>query len=164
MKIIIDSGILMNLNYLPEIVGEFYTSTSALNELKSQISKNIFDLFNSKNKLTILDPKEKERKIVIETINKIGQVPLSDPDIDILAIALMLNESGNSMIYSDDYGLRNVAHQLKLQSSGVKTTGGDSLRKFRYICKACSKSYNQKIEECHVCGHTNFLRKRRKKK
>ncbi|OLS28517.1 MAG: Endoribonuclease Nob1 [Candidatus Heimdallarchaeota archaeon LC_2] len=154
----------MNLNYLPEIVGEIYTSNSAVSELKSQISKNIFNMFKSQNKLTIVDPEGKERKIVINTINKIGQLSLSDPDIDILAIALKLNEIENVLIYSDDYGLRNVAHQLKLQSTGVKTTGGDTLRKFKYICKACSASYNQKIDECNVCGHTNFLRRRRRNK
>lgn len=154
----------MNLNYLPEIEGEFYTSHSAIKELKSQISKNIFDMFKSQNKVTLLDPGKKQIEIVIDTINKIGQLSLSDPDIDILAIALQLNESENIIIYSDDYGLRNVAHQLKLQSSGVKTSGGDSLRKYKYTCKACSASYNQKIDECTTCGHNSFSRKKRRKK
>ena len=163
MKVIFDSGIIMNLDHLPDIVGVFYTTQLAIDEIKSPQSKHLFELFNEKHRVSVVIPSPKYVTVVENRSKSIGQIKLSDTDKEILALALMLGEQGEVILLSDDYGLRNVGHELEINSRGVKTKGGNQLRRFSYICTACKAMFSERIEECDTCGNTKFTRRRRKK-
>ncbi|MHA2100173.1 MAG: hypothetical protein ACW99A_15975, partial [Candidatus Kariarchaeaceae archaeon] len=141
--------------------GEFYTTNIAIDEIRSSQSKNIFEIFRAQHQVTVLDPKATYIHLVEQVSQQIGQLKLSSIDYSVLALATMLNEDDEVLILSDDYGLRNVAHELKLSSRGVKTKGGDQLRKYKYVCTACNSMVNERVAECDNCGNISFKRKRR---
>jgi rRNA maturation endonuclease Nob1 len=162
MKVIFDSGIIMNLDHLPKLQGEFYTTNYAIEEIRSSQSKNIFEIFQSQHRISVFDPEEKYVEIVESTSKFMGQIELSKTDTSVIALALMFSEQNDKvLLISDDYGLRNVAHELKIKSKGLKTKGGSQLRKFRYICTACNFEFNERVDECDNCGNQSFKRKRR---
>lgn len=163
MKVVFDSGIIMNLDHLPDITGEFYTTQLALDEIKSHQAKHLFELFRERYRVSILSSDVTYFNEVEKCSKSIGQIKLSHTDKGILALALMLSEEDDVLLLSDDYGLRNVAHELELQSKGVKTKGGNQLRKFSYMCTACNSIFSERVEECDTCGNNKFTRRRRKK-
>ncbi|MFV2015633.1 MAG: NOB1 family endonuclease [Candidatus Heimdallarchaeota archaeon] len=160
---IFDSGIIMNIDHLPDIKGEFYTTQLAIDELQSPQAKHLFELFREKYRVSILIPDARYLKEVKKCSKSIGQIKLSETDVGILALALMLKEEGDVLLLSDDYGLRNVGHELELKSKGIKTKGGNQLRKYNYECSACKSIFSERIEECDICGNNKFTPRRRKK-
>lgn len=163
MIAVLDSGILMNIHYLPEIKESIYLTNSVLHEVKSNIAKNMLDLFLADKKITIMDPDPKYFDKIKQIEKKMGSKKLSTTDKEILALGLQLVELDNEVIiYTDDYGIRNIAHELNIKSQGIKTTGGDEKREYSYRCTACSNVYNFSIDECEVCGHNKLSKFRRK--
>ncbi|MHA2249567.1 MAG: NOB1 family endonuclease [Candidatus Kariarchaeaceae archaeon] len=156
MKVIIDSGVLMNIQVIPDIAGELYTCQSILREIKSGLASNILDLLSANQKIRVLEPDKRHLAKIDDISSKIGQTSLSPPDKDLLALALMLSETDPVTIISDDYGIRNVAHALRIQSQGFKTKRGNKARRYKFICRGCRKQYSQKIEICDICGTLLF--------
>ncbi len=158
MKIVIDSGIFMNISYLPEIEGDIYIPSSILDEVKSYNAKNVMDLALANQKVITLHPE----KIYIQKINDLarsmGQTRLSPQDVEVLALALSLSEHDEVMIITDDYGLKNIAHQLKMKTMGMKTSKGNKRREYSFICLACNSKFSRTIDECETCGHNKFKR------
>ena len=162
MIAVLDSGIFMNMEKLPEFLKStpgmfFYMPNSVIGELKSEMAKTTFAL--SSVHIQGMSPERKYVQQVQKKTREIGQKKLSDYDIDVLALALMLGERDEVVIYSDDYGVRNVAHALQLESRGVKTSGGKKLRKYYYICVACKSRFDEAVDECDICGHAKFHRR-----
>jgi rRNA maturation endonuclease Nob1 len=162
MKTVIDSGILMNTNLLPSIDGEVYLPSSVKNEIQSRLALNIYELFSSQQKITIMDPDRHFLTQIDEIATELGQRGLSTTDKEVLALALQLTQLDEEVVlYSDDYGVRNIAHHLELPSQGITTQGGHQKRSYGYLCLACGARYSNTITECDTCGHTEFRRYRR---
>ncbi|MCE7737516.1 MAG: hypothetical protein GPJ54_21680 [Candidatus Heimdallarchaeota archaeon] len=153
----------MNSDHLPDITGEFYTTQLAIDEIQSTQARHLFELFREKYRVSIITADATFVAKVEKCSKSIGQIKLSATDKGILALALMLKEQDEVLLLSDDYGLRNVGHELELQSKGVKTKGGNQLRKFTYMCTACKTVFPERTEECDTCGNKKFTRRRRKK-
>ena len=158
MKTVIDSGIFMNISYLPSIEGDIYIPSSILEEVKSYTAKNVMDLALANQKVLSLQPEEKYIKKINELARSMGQTRLSKQDIEVLALALSLSEHDDVLILTDDYGLKNIAHELKLKTKGMKTSKGSQKRKYDFICLACDSKFNFSIDECEICGHNQFKR------
>lgn len=158
MKTVIDSGIFMNISYLPGIEGDIYIPSSILEEVKSYSAKNVMDLALANQKILSLQPEETYIKKIKEIARSMGQTRLSQQDIEVLALALSLSEHDEVMIITDDYGLKNIAHELKMKTKGMKTSKGDRKRKYTFICLACDSKFNFSIDECEICGHNKFKR------
>ena len=161
MKVILDSGIFMNLSHIPDLQGDLYMSEITLSEVKSYTAQHILDLAMEKYGITVLDPPYDAIEKIKSAARKMGQGKLSDQDIEVLALALFLSGDDEVLILSDDYGLRNVAHEVKIPSRGIKTQSGNQRRLYKFICNACGASYPHNIDECDVCGHNSFKRRRR---
>jgi rRNA maturation endonuclease Nob1 len=158
MKTVIDSGIFMNISYLPSIEGDIYIPSSILEEVKSYTAKNVMDLALANRKVLSLQPEEKYIKIINELARSMGQTRLSKQDIEVLALALSLSEHDEVMILTDDYGLKNIAHELKMKTKGMRTSKGNQKRIYAFICLACDSKFNFSIDECEICGHNKFKR------
>jgi UPF0271 protein len=161
MKYVVDAGIFMNQQILPSIDGEIYLCRSMLEEIKNQLTKNIFNLLLSTHKISEIEPEKEYLRKVELSMERIGQISLSKPDKDLLAVALMLSKFDQVILISDDYALRNVAHDLQINSKGSKTQGGGELRKYNYTCNACGKAFKGTVNDCDICGNTRFRRIRR---
>jgi len=127
---------------------EWYTTQSVMNELrKGRAAKDaglLTDIY-----LKVLIPAKEGRARVEAQAKQTGDIDrLSDTDLDVLALALELGAT----IVSDDYSIQNVARAMKIEyisgvQSGIKEVYTWSLR-----CKGCGRFYENKIDNCPVCG------------
>ena len=74
-------------------------------------------------------------------------VRLSNADVDLLALASDLG----ALLISEDYSVQNVAEVLSIcwTSVGKPIT---EVRKWRYRCKGCLKVFDERHDDCPVCG------------
>ena len=161
MIAVIDAGIVMNTALLPILTGDITIPSSVLAEIKSQQAKHILEIMIAEKRLSVISPLPKYLQKIKTVVSNMGQNRLSMQDMDVLAVALMMTKQDEVILYSDDYGVRNVAHELRIQSSGVTTSGGNKKRKYKYQCTACGRMYHYLVDDCDICGHTKFKRYRR---
>ena len=153
MPIIIDSGLFMNTSNIPSFDDNVYTTSLVINEIQHTKTDYLFELFKSKNKVTILEPTQDDVDKIIKQAKNIGQKDLSNTDIHVLALCLQFD---TPLLISDDYDVRNVAHSLNIVSKGNTTTGGNKLRKYKFKCSGCGKMYSKSLSECDICGTEKF--------
>ncbi|MDH5401288.1 MAG: hypothetical protein OEY49_02250 [Candidatus Heimdallarchaeota archaeon] len=161
MIYIIDSGILINQSVIPDLHIEdevVYTTQNVLNELKSSLSRSVLILFEEKYKITVINPSLINIDSVKKTISKIGENKLSMQDIELLALAVELRNNDMVIIFTDDYAIMNIAHELEITVNNIKTTGGSQKRRYKFKCKSCGKYYNREQLDCEICGSQQFIR------
>ncbi|GBC73408.1 hypothetical protein HRbin04_00809 [archaeon HR04] len=138
---------------------QYYTTSSVLNEVRHiKQSIDAMDLLVNTGKLIVADPKQEYIEEVRAYAEKIGEYDLSDADISIIALALMLQQSYEVTIASDDYGIANVAMVMGLSISYTTSRGIRYPGKWVRYCKVCRITYNDASKVCRVCG--NKLRSR----
>ncbi|WP_292459718.1 type II toxin-antitoxin system VapC family toxin [Methanothermococcus sp.] len=127
--------------------GEHYTTYGIIKEVKTK--KEVVELAIEYGKLRIREPKtetvEKVKKMSIKT----GDT-LSKNDMDILALAMDLN----GILYTDDYGLQNVAKRLNVKVKCIVSEGIKERFTWKLVCKGCKKMYDIDYfdEVCEICG------------
>lgn len=79
---------------------------------------------------------------------------LSYADVEILALALDLNENKNNQIFilTDDYAIQNVANYLNLKFKTISQRGITKNFKWHYRCPGCGKQFKASIKICPICG------------
>ncbi len=117
-------------------------------------------------KLRVKTPDEVYRNKVEASSTIVGDVRfLSEADMDLLALALELEELGeNPLIITDDYSIQNVADTLSLDFVPLMTSGIRYRLDWRIYCPACHRKYPSayKFKTCETCG-TDLKRKPLKK-
>jgi UPF0271 protein len=82
-------------------------------------------------------------------------VVLSKADIEVLALALDLKETGlTPAIVSDDYAIQNVSETLGIEHASLATFGISQKFDWIYYCPACFRRYTTEDagQTCRVCG------------
>lgn len=135
--------------------------------VKEEISENSMASLKVKiaeesGKLAIRMPDEDSLKKVRESATNVGDAFfLSEPDTQVLALALQLRTQGYApLIATDDYSIQNVASRLGMQFTSLITFGiRRELRWIRY-CPACRRKYppDYGSKTCEICG-TQLKRK-----
>ena len=142
--------------------GEHYTTSSIVEEVKSK--RDIIYLALEYGKLYVREPKretvEMVKRISIETGDN-----LSHSDIEILALTVDLG----GVLYTDDYGLQNVARKLSVPFKPVVSKGIRKEFVWRLVCKGCKRIYSIDYMEdvCEICGsplERKMIKKERMKK
>ena len=148
MKVkVLDASAIIH-GYNPAIEdGEHYITPDVLEEIESK--KIIVDQALSFGKLKIMNPDKEYIKKVEEIVKKTGD-NLSKQDIGILALASELD----AVLYTDDYGIQNVAKKLNIEVRGVSFKPTDKDFVWRKVCEGCKKLYPADYEEevCEICG------------
>ena len=146
VKVLDASAIIHGYNPVIE-EGEHYTTPEVLEEVESK--KIIVDQALSFGKLKIMSPNKECINKVEEIVKKTGD-NLSKQDIGILALALNLN----AILYTDDYGIQNVAKKLNIEVRGISFKPTDKDFVWRKVCEGCKKLYPADYEEevCEICG------------
>ncbi|XRO77803.1 type II toxin-antitoxin system VapC family toxin [Methanocaldococcus sp. 10A] len=164
IKVLDASAIIHGYNPIIE-EGLHYITQEVLEEIESK--KIIVEQALNFGKLKIMSPNKECIKKVEEVVKKTGD-NLSQQDIGILALALNLN----AILYTDDYGIQNVAKKLNIEVKGVSYEPTDKDFVWRKVCEGCKKLYpvNYKEEVCEICGSPlkrkmvkSRLRKKKKK-
>ncbi|AEH07455.1 type II toxin-antitoxin system VapC family toxin [Methanothermococcus okinawensis] len=127
--------------------GEHYTTYGIIEEVKTK--KDVVELAIEYGKLKVREPQTK----TVEKVKKMSIVTgdtLSKNDIDILALAVDLN----GILYTDDYGLQNVAERLNVNVKCIVSEGIKERFVWKLVCKGCKKMYNIDYfdDVCEICG------------
>jgi len=135
--------------------------------VKDEISENSmaclkFKIAEESGKLVVKIPDEDFLKKVKESATSVGDAFfLSEPDTQVLALALELKTQGYApLVATDDYSIQNVANRLGMKFVSLVTFGiRRQLQWIRY-CPACRRKYpaDYKSRTCEVCG-TQLKRK-----
>jgi UPF0271 protein len=146
---------------------EQYTVPEVRNELITE-SMNLmrFTTAVESRKLTIKSPKSSVFQEIQEAAKKAGDLRyLSEADLQVLALALELKNSGYSpLIVTDDYSIQNVASKIGVEFTSLMTFGIKFRFKWVLYCPACYRKYppDHKSKICEICG-TELKRKPKKK-
>jgi len=134
-----------------------YSVPSVTNELlPDTLSYARFSTSQESGHLTVKKPTSSSMKAVEEASSKVGDVGvLSRADLEVLALALDLRQSGLSpIIVSDDYAIQNVSETLGVEHASLATFGIAKKFDWIYYCPACFRRYT--VEDagrpCRVCG------------
>lgn len=91
---------------------------------------------------------EKVEERVEETKDRVSRT-----DIDILALAVRLKDSGKDPeVVTDDYAIQNLAEILEIDYSQVAQPGITDVYEWEWECPACGRVYDEDVKKCQVCG------------
>ncbi|UCH31446.1 MAG: ribonuclease VapC [Candidatus Bathyarchaeota archaeon] len=125
-----------------------------------------FDAAVENGKLKIKTPQSEFVEKARRSAKIVGDLSfLSDADMQVLALALEIKDSGyRSQIVTDDYSIQNVANQLGIEFTPLITFG--IKYRFRWIlyCPACHNKYSADYQSkyCRICGEVLKRKPRRK--
>lgn len=118
--------------------------------------KDSFELLKATEKLRILEPSPQSLEKVKKAAAQLGDLQnLSDPDVQLIALALDLALQDYSVVVlTDDYSIQNVAKQLTLDFKPASTSGIREIIKWEIYCGACGHKEPKLSQEevCPVCG------------
>ncbi len=128
----------------------FYTTPAILEEVK-HLRSGMLDILIEEGRLQVIEPDPNYIKKARSLAEKSGDLPISDADISIIALALYLEDA---QVITNDYSIINI-----LENEGIKTIGKKiKIGKWIRYCTACKASYNSNHSICNICG--NRLRRR----
>ncbi|MFN4335985.1 MAG: NOB1 family endonuclease [Candidatus Nitrosocaldus sp.] len=133
----------------------YYTTTAILNEVR-HIKQSIeaVDLLLEVGNLTVLDPDQECVEEARSYAKSVGEHDaLSDADISLIALALMLQRSYKVTIVTDDYSIANVACAIGLSVSHIISKGIRYIGSWIRYCKICRITYSDSSKVCKICGN-----------
>jgi UPF0271 protein len=126
--------------------GDLFTTPSVVEELVDLRSKGRFESLLVSG-LKVTSPSAGGSEQVKRAAEKTGDSDkLSVTDRDILALALDLGAT----LYSDDFAIHNVAHELGVTIAPVQQRSAKK-RVWKFRCAGC-KRFFRAPGECPVCG------------
>ncbi|MHC1605156.1 MAG: NOB1 family endonuclease [Candidatus Methanofastidiosia archaeon] len=128
--------------------GKCCITPDVLDEIKDVKSKNIVNSYTAAGKIRIMEASKESIDEVGEKVSQTGDL-LSMTDISIIALAKDLDAT----IFTDDYGIQNVAQLLGVRWLSPKTAGIKKVFIWRKKCLSCGREYSLEHEGCcEVCG------------
>ncbi len=102
------------------------------------------------DRIEIIDPDEDSRNSVRKAAWETGDIAvLSETDVDVIAVALMIQGT----VVTDDYSVQNTCRHLGIEFQGSTIPGIKKEIKWIWRCTGCRKKYREKLNQCPVCGH-----------
>jgi len=153
--IIVDTSAILSgkeLNFKDAII---LTTQSVSDELKPGGKDYLKFQFLKEKGLTINIPSDESVNRIKKISEQTGDIfRLSKTDIDILALALDNQKiSKNTIIITDDYSIQNVADHINIKYFNISQFGIKKRFKWVFRCRGCGKKFNQKVDECPICGY-----------
>lgn len=159
------SAIFRRIQYAAEDI-QLVTTPLLEEEMRQKGLKTTVDMLLNAQKLRILEPTPKSLRKVRDVANQLGDLDnLSDPDLELLALALDLTtQNDHPVLVTDDYSIQNVAQSLSLKFRGTNRPGIREVIQWETYCSACGYRAPDlsKDEPCPVCG-TSLKRRAIKK-
>jgi rRNA maturation endonuclease Nob1 len=159
---VVDAGVLFSTWAMGIRDAQLVTTSNILSEIRNKPSQKRAEILILLERMTNVDPSDEYVNRARATADYSGDFSaISTNDIELIALALMLVESGekNVILVSTDMAVLNTASHLGLD---ILDPSGKFERKITWvmICPACHyKSMTVKREtECPVCG-TEMRRK-----
>jgi UPF0271 protein len=145
VKLILDTTALLSGKEFP---GELYTSARILREARGKGLDARGEAMVSA-KVTVVEPDAQALLEIGEAALRTGDAPrLSDPDVQVLALALDLG----GVLVTDDYSLQNVARELGVEYMPAGLEGIREAVRWFYRCSGCGRYWQDPLKVCPVCG------------
>ena len=133
--------------------GKLVTTPGVSNELQPGGRDYRAFLFLQERGLAINSPSKEDIKRIHRIATETGDISrLSKADIEVLALALDMNQEKEAIIITDDYSIQNVAHALNINFKSISQDGITKSFKWTYRCSGCGKKFNENIKTCPICG------------
>jgi UPF0271 protein len=147
MKLILDSSAILSGKFNPSD-HEFYTSPSISMELEKSEMNDRFNYLVDAG-LRIMSPSAESIRKVRAGAQKTGDINrLSEPDLELLGLALELN----GVILSSDYSIQNLACELNIPFLSPTEDEITNKITWQFQCKGCAQIFDKKEKECPICG------------
>jgi UPF0271 protein len=107
--------------------------------------------------LSIRKPSNEAKKMVNETINKLGEtLRLSNADQSVLALAVdvSFDKEKKPVILTDDYSIQNIASVLDIEIQSISQKGITKTFKWIRRCRGCGRILLPDESVCKICGST----------
>ncbi|ADV65380.1 NOB1 family endonuclease [Desulfurococcus mucosus] len=161
--VILDTGGLLAKYYrlLPHHLYRVYTTRLAAGEVVDEENKAALTDALEAGLLEVLDPDESSYSRVLEEARRIGEVSrLSETDLSIASLAVMLSGRGKVIVVTDDYSLQNLLLHLGVSFKPLRTRGIRTGREYLEYCPTCGYVPAKPGEKtCPLCG-TPLTRRR----
>ncbi len=137
--------------------GPFYTTPRVVGEVRDENSRRVLENSLSLGRLIVQSPSPRFIDEARRIASEVGvEISLSPTDVEVLALALELADSGLEVtVVTDDYMLQNVSAHAGLEYMSVKTRGIRSTRRYETYCPACGyRPRGGAPRVCPRCGHS----------
>jgi len=106
-------------------------------------------------------------KDAVKKINTVAQQTgdhkrLSPADVEILALAVDLQNEGEVTLLTDDYSIQNIAALLHLAYQGCSQEGITKTFKWIVRCPGCGRRFKESHAICPICGTETTMTPARK--
>ncbi|HMK54344.1 MAG TPA: ribonuclease VapC [Methanobacteriaceae archaeon] len=131
------------------------TTNGVMKEVKDFESRIFTENALKNGDLEVCEPNEGALSNVQEVMETSGDVlRLSKVDLELVALAVTLQESYLPMVITDDYSMQNVLEIMKIPYRSVLTKGIEEIYRWVLICRGCKKIYpnDYKDPDCEICG------------
>jgi len=164
---VIDTSALMGKgNYMASDV-PLATTPALIDEMVKRGLQDVIRMLIAAGKMQVLEPSQSSISKVESAASDLGDLQyLSEPDLQLLALALDLTGQGcRAIIITDDYSIQNVAQQLSIGFRSASERGIREMIRWETYCPGCWKVLpnHMKGDTCPHCG-TPLKRRAVKKK
>jgi UPF0271 protein len=152
---ILDTSAILSGKFLNFDKNKLYTTPGVSNELKPGGRDYQLFQFLIEKGLEIIPPSKNSIDKIEKEAEKTGDANrLSQTDIEILALALDINEDENqeAVILTDDYSIQNTATEINLKYENINQSVITKKFKWTYRCRGCGRKFKDKVKICPVCG------------
>ena len=151
--LVLDATAFIGLDFprLLSINSSFFTTQGVVSELKDSRSQMNLDVLKYSDRLKFSVPQDcliEEVKKRIQLIDQ--QTPLSQVDIEVLALALQVNGT----LITNDLSLQNAALHLNIPIKVISGKKITRLHKWQLKCKSCGEVILNEMKVCPSCGGT----------
>lgn len=110
-------------------------------------------LFLQEQGLSVHDPTKESIRKIHRAATESGDIGrLSNADIEVLALALDLNQDQQTIIITDDYSIQNVSYILGIRFEPISQSGITKRFKWNWRCSGCGKIFTTHVSTCPICG------------
>jgi UPF0271 protein len=153
MVLILDSSALFSMEDLPS--EDIAVPAGVVNELRKYKDPRV-DRWG--DLLRVSECTARSVSKVKEISSKSGDAGrLSDVDVSVIALAIDLG----GIVLSDDYSIQNVCKIMEIPYRSVGTEGIKRVERWNYRCNGCGRWYNEKQNDCPVCGSSMKAHRKR---
>lgn len=133
---------------LTDLTGDFVVPSKVMAEVRKGFLAKKLD--SIAEEITVVDPDSESRNRTRNAADETGDLrTLSEADLDVIAVALMIGGT----VVSDDYSVQNVCTHLGIPVQGSSLPGIRKEIKWGWRCTGCRKKYRDYVKACSVCGH-----------
>jgi len=122
--IIVDTGAILT-GYIRGIYQQVYTTSKVVDEVKDYESRMILNMLDKASRIMIIDPDKKylDRAESIASRSRVLN-KLSETDLSILALAIMMIEEGYTVIVvTDDHALQKALKRIGAKIVSIRYKG-----------------------------------------